>query len=181
MSTPLPIVDTLVDPLLLALRDCLCEQVARTSLGPTCRCMVVHGFTSPTMDGCDCECTVEDDPTVTGHGDSWVRLVRLDPDLTDGSLVSGVCAPGWQAVIELGTYRCAPVPEDGQPLEAAVLTAFSMKMGSDRSALLRTVRCCSELRDRDYAVDFYSPLGPSGGCSGGLLQLRVALPSEAGC
>src|SRR5688500_18541825 len=104
----IPLSDPLVAPLLVALRDCLCEQLASTMYGPPCRCMVVHNFTLPAMDGCDCSC---DDG---GQGDAWVRLVRLEPELTADLVHAHACPVGWQAVLELGTYRCVPTPEDGE-------------------------------------------------------------------
>jgi hypothetical protein len=131
----------------------------------------------PPMDGCDCECTVDGRD---GNGDAWVRLVRMDPDQIVFGLTPRSCPTSWQLVIEMGTYRCGPFSEDGSPLSEAELQDMRMAMSSDRAALLRVLGCCTALADRDIAVDSYQPVGPEGGCYGGVLQFRVAVPG-GGC
>lgn len=173
-------VDAVVDPVLLALRDCLRAELADTSLGPVCRCMVVHSLAPPVMDGCACDCPIPD-TTAVGNGDAWVRLVRLDPDSALTAVTSQACPTGWLAAIEIGTYRCAPLSEDGSALPEREVTDYALRMGSDRAALLRVLGCCDALRDRDVGVEFYQPIGPEGGCGGGLLQFRVALTGGGGC
>lgn len=169
-----PLVDNLVAPLLLELRDCLCEQLKRTIAGPVCRCMVVHNFSLPVMDGCDCTC----EPA--GQGDGWVRLVRLEPELSFNPVGSSACPVGWQAVIELGAYRCVQVPEEAEPLPAQTVTDDALKLLSDMNAMLRVLGCCPAFADRDVGVELWQPIGPSGGCAGGTLQIRVALPGGPG-
>lgn len=172
-------VDGLVAPMLLELRDCLRDELVRTIRGPACRCALVHSFTTPVMDACHCECGL----SLGGRpaqGDAWVRLVRMDPDQQLLGLTPQQCAPGWQVVIELGTYRCAPITEDGSALPEQELTTLALDMASDRAALLRVFGCCSALRDEHTLIDFYQPLGPEGGCVGGVLQFRVAVPG-GGC
>lgn len=170
------LVDTLVDPVLLELRDCLCAEVAKTTAGPTCRCMVVHSFTLPVMDGCDCDCG-------GGHGDAWVRLLRLEPELSLPGVSQLSCLIGWQAVIELGTYRCSPLPEEGEALPERAVTDFALAMGSDRAALIRAVQCCTPLlqqRELDLNVEVWQPIGPEGGCAGSILTVRIPLPAPGG-
>lgn len=171
--------DALVAPLLLELRDCLRGELVRTIRGPVCRCALVHSFTTPVMDACHCECGL----SLGGReaqGDAWVRLVRLEPDVQIAGLTPQQCVPGWQAVIEIGTHRCAPITEDGSALPEEELTTLALDMASDRAALLRVFACSRVLRDRDTLPDFYQPLGPEGRCAGGVLQFRVALPG-GGC
>ncbi len=171
MTTPLS--DNLVAPLLLELRDCLCAELRNTPSGPVCRCMVVHSATLPVMDGCDCTC----EPA--GQGDAWTRLVRLEPDLAIVNAAPQQCPSGWQAVIELGVYRCVETPEEGEALEPQVVNDTALRMLADMNAVLRTL-CCRALTDRDLSVDFWQPIGPEGGCAGGALQIRVALPGGPG-
>jgi hypothetical protein len=169
------IADNLVLPILKALRDCLCAQLYDSPLGPACRCMVVHNFTLPVMDGCDCAC-----PDSQGQGDAWVRLVRLDPDGQLFGVGPRGCPTGWQAAIELGTYRCVEVPGDREILPQSVVDYTAAGLLGDMHALIRTVACCSALDDYSSGVEFYSPVGPEGGCAGGVLQIRVALPGGPG-
>jgi hypothetical protein len=165
----LPLSDSLVAPLLTALRDCVCAQLEATPLGATCRCMIVHSFTLATMDGCGCGCDA-------GQGDAWVRLVRLEPDGLVGGLGSTNCPTGWQAIVELGVYRCVPVSEEGEALPQQTVTDTALNMLADMNALIRVLACCDTLDDRDVSVDFWQPVGPAGSCAGGTLQIRVALP-----
>lgn len=175
MTEPVPIADNLVAPLLLALRDCLCTELIRSPLGRVCRCIVTHNVSPPVMDGCDCTC----EPA--GQGDAWVQLVQLVPE---PSLNFGIgpraCPTGWQAVIQLGTYRCIEIPEDANPLPAATVTETSLDLLGDMHALLRVLGCCEALDDRDAVVDFYQPIAPTGGCAGTVLQFRVALSGGPG-
>lgn len=174
-----PLADDMVDPLLLALRDCLCAELSRTTAGRTCRCMVVHALSPPIMDNCDCDCVDPDGHP--GQGDSWVRLVRMEADVPLAGVAPYLCATSWQAVVEIGTYRCAPMSEDATALAEQVITNHALTMGSDRRALMRTLRCCDALKDIDTQIDFYQPIGPDGGCGGGLLQFRLALSDNGRC
>jgi hypothetical protein len=172
--------DTLISPLLLALRDCLCDQLRSSVAGPVCRCAVVHTQALPVMDGCECRCAERDvDTELVGRGDASVRMVRLDPDL---ALVGGPgpCPTGWQALISMVTYRCVPTPEADELLDPQTLTDTTLELNSDLAAMLRVLQCCPELADRDVSVDLAQPIGPTGGCAGWELQLRVALPTGPG-
>lgn len=168
-----PISDALVAPLLLELRDCLCAELRRTMLGAACRCMVVHSVTVPVADGCDCECDA-------GQGEAWVRLVRLEPEISLNPIAAQSCPAGWQAVIELGIRRCIPIPDEGEPLPERTVTDTALELLSDQAATLRVLGCCPALTDLSFGVDFWQPDGPAGGCAGGTLQIRVALPGGPG-
>jgi hypothetical protein len=170
----LPLADNLVAPLLVELRDCVCAQLATTPVGPVCRCMIVHNFTLPPMDGCDCTCAP------AGRGDGWVRLVRLEPEISLNLASPTVCPTGWQAIIELGVYRCVPLTEDGAALPEREVTDLALDMLADMNALIRVLGCCNALKDRDVGVEFWQPVGPAGGCAGGTLQIRVALSGGPG-
>lgn len=173
MTPPLRLVDSLVAPVLLALRDCLCAELAKSLAGPPCRCVIVHSDTFPIMDGCDCTC----EPN--GQGDAWTRLVRLEPEVSATPVVTSKCPPGWIAVIELGVHRCIPLTEDGSPLPDRQQNDLALMLLADMNATLRAL-CCPVLADHDIGVDFWQPIGPAGGCAGGALQIRVALPGGPG-
>lgn len=173
MTAPTPLSDSLVAPLLVELRDCVCAELARSIAGPVCRCAIAHSVVTPTMDGCDCEC--ED-----GQGDAWVRLVRLEPEESLEIVGPSVCPTGWQAVIELGVYRCVPLPEEDEVLEEQVVSDTALAALADMNALIRVLGCCTALRDAFTGVEFWQPVGPSGGCAGGTLQIRVAISGGPG-
>jgi hypothetical protein len=173
MTTPTPLSDSLVAPLLVALKACLYAELARSTSGKVCRVTVRHSVVTPTMDGCDCEC---DD----GQGDAWVRLVRLEPEESLSLVTPTSCPPGWQAVIELGVYRCVPLPEEGEALSEQDENDIALSALSDMNALVRVYGCCDALADEFRGAEFWQPLGPSGGCAGGALQFRVAISGGPG-
>lgn len=175
MSSPVP--DALVAPTLLALRDELRRQLVATVAGPTLRCMVAHSATPPIMDGCACE-SDENSPGA-GQGDAWVRLVSLTPASSNAGVVLGNnCPTVWQASIEIGTYRCTPLPEEGEALPEDVVTRTALMLASDLAALLRTLTCCIDLQELAVLADSYTPIGSAGGCAGGALALTVELPYQ---
>jgi hypothetical protein len=179
VTTP-TIPDTMVAPLLLVLRDELRRQLLSTMAGRTLRCAVVHSATQPVMDGCVCE---RDVTHGAAQGDAWVRLGSLNPAVFGNSFttttVPSTCPTVWQASIELGTYRCVPVPDEGQALPEEVVTNTALMLASDMAALLRTLSCCEELQELQVAAEGYSPIGPAGGCAGGALTFTVDLPYQA--
>lgn len=185
--------DPLVGPLLIALRDCLCFHLTKTLSGPVCRCYVAWDQGIPVMDGCMCECT--DDEGRKGVGDGWVRLVSVDRDLGQG-LGGGVggtafgwntqaCPLGWIATVELGAVRCHPVPDGNELADPQQITDLSLYRLSDYRAMRHTVKCCSylndELRPRPSLAGAFTPLGVSGGCSGGTMTVQVQLPEVDTC
>lgn len=181
MTTPLPIADTLLSPILLALRDCLCKQLERSQIGPVCSCYIVHHQSLPTMDGCDCTCEPVDAEERAGRGSASVRVVRLAPDLGPYGTGPSPCPTGWQVTLAMVVYRCIPLPEDEESvLPAAVQTATALELNSDLAAMLRVLGCCQELRDRDMGVDFAGPLGPAAGCAGWEIQFSLALAGPPG-
>lgn len=185
MTTPEPIADTLVDPMLLELRDCLFRELGRTRYGYPCRSYVTHSFGPPLDDGCTCTCEVTvDGIPVTANGDGRVRLVQMLPDVVETfGPTPQACPAGWQAIIELSTSRCIPTSDDEEPLPAETMTDTALRLGDDRAALMRVLACCGALVDRDISVQQVAPVGPQGGCAGWMMQLVIALPGgpAGGC
>ncbi|KGI79383.1 hypothetical protein IL38_24105 [Actinopolyspora erythraea] len=179
-ETTQPIIDRLIAPVMLELRDCLCRELARTVAGPVCRCYLDHGPNPPIMDGCQCECwgTSESGEPWHGNGDGWVRLVKTDPDTGQGARSplgaagAAACPLGWVATLEIGAYRCVELPEDGAPPSGDTLTAMSLMLASDRAAMERTLACCDALAEASAESSGYLP-ARQGGCGGGTIQLRI--------
>lgn len=189
MTAPEPLADNLVAQLLLALRDCLCAEVQKTITGPVCRCYVAWDQGVPVMDGCTCECSIEGQ---SGVGDAWVRLVTVSPNLGTGvgTGVAGgsglwdasVCFLGWVATIELGIMRCHPQPEDpAQPMPAQANTDVALWRLSDFRAMRQAWFCCPALENLTSMPVLFTPVGPSGGCSGGTLTINVELSNVDVC
>lgn len=188
MSAPAALVDEVFAPLLLALRDCLDAELSRSLAGSVCRAYVEWRPVAPVMDGCDCEC-VDEASGQAGNGDCWVRLIRIERDQPSGGMPAG-CAPPRAAIIGLGSYRCIPIPEQGEPLPAEIVTATSLMLHADAAAYMRVIEpgCC-EL--------FTSPTSDELGlgrpeflqldairaanCGGGEMQFRLPVRKKVTC
>jgi hypothetical protein len=159
--------------LLMALRDCVCEQMTHTLYGPVCRCYVAWGPALPIQDGCSCTCGLEGEH----NGDAWVKLDSLEPDLsaTSGSPGMAWCAPAWTATMSMGVYRCIPVAESEDVMPAEQVTDISLALLSDMAALWRVLSCCPQALDNGVRVVAWTPIDPSGGCAGGSLTIQIPL------
>lgn len=159
---------------LMALRDCLCEQMTRTIYGPVCRCYVSWGPSLPIQDGCSCTCGLDGEH----NGDAWVKLDSMEPDLAgtaSGSDLVSWCPAGWTATISLGTYRCIETAEGDDVLPAERVTDISLALLSDMAALWRVLSCCPQALTDGLRVVAWQPTDLSGGCAGGALTIQVPL------
>lgn len=156
-------------PLVQAVSDCLCAQLAATIGGPVARCCPQPG-SAVVIDDC-CE------------GTAWVRLDRVDAvaagdrrvPATDVSWGGRECGPALARVIlGLGVMRCAAtVDEAGTPPGCDELAAETRRMFSDVDALFAAALCCqSDVEVVDASPVQVVPQGPAGGCVGA--ELLVA-------
>lgn len=187
------LVDEQFAPLLLQLRDCLAAELSRSLAGPVCRAYVEWRAVPPVMDGCHCECADEDGNA--GNGDAWVRLAQVEPDQGTGSFTTGRnvvgvggCPPSWFATIGLGSYRCIPIPEQGEPLPADTITATALMLHSDIAAYQRVLACCELFRGTDAddlglgapGIQSITPIRAAD-CGGGELLFRLPVRTGVGC
>jgi len=147
---------TPVTEVMAALADCVCTEV--NAIAPTCWCGMTAG-TDVAWDYCG-ECD-------GGHcGMAWVRLVGVTPyDIFPFPVIDPGCARPLAALIEVGALRCIPTLADGAPLDEATMAEVTALQMADMWALRRAVLCCGY---RDLALNVYDPLGPQGGCIGGV-------------
>lgn len=116
----------------------------------------------------------------------WVRTVTEFP--TDGSGVAFTQMrpnigefPAWAYVFEVGILACHPViTEDGESPDASVWTECAIRDGQFRLALLWALtellppqikQCVSGM-----ALTPWTPIGPDGGYSGGILVITCVSP-----
>jgi hypothetical protein len=146
--------------------ECLCRMLAEQGAGPTCFCGVVPGE-QVAWDYCG-ECT----SGACGMG--YVRLGRVFPTTAfPNEQGYGKCNTYLAAQITVGALRCAPVASDtGElPNEQDMAEAW-LAVVADMGAMHQAVRCCGF---RDYYLEGYTPLGPTGGCVGGEWMVTVLL------
>lgn len=162
--------DGLVIPLLREIRTCAAEQFAVCGRLP-CRFPVTWNEQLPPADACDCFCE-------GGQGQAWVRWVSTAPGKLGGSskamAAAGCGADGtFEVTLEVGVYRCWPVPGEAKPLDEAEEEQAALGMLLDAAALRRALMCCPTLEDRSWELIKEEPAAHSGGCTGVTAQLRV--------
>lgn len=187
MTTFVPRTDTLITPVLLGVRNCLREALVATPAGPVMRAYLWHGQTPPTMEGC--ACTGEDPVSGRGtNGDAWVRRVSVQPDFgREGNTVitrpggaAGACLLGWFVIAEMGTYRCIPIPKEGEPLPEDHITATSIMLDADEDVLREVLSCCGELHHRDALEVMTVPVRRAN-CGGKIMTFRFHVTNNRGC
>lgn len=148
--------DTVVWPALSELASCLCAELVRSEMPPTCFCGVVAG--EPAFD-----LTEQDD------GFAWVRLMQVYPSgsFPNPSIDGRSCGYPLVAQVEMGLMYCFPAAKlaEEQPTveeqwEAARLQSAGL------AAMRRAIECCYKKAD-EFALGAYTPIGPDGGFVGG--------------
>lgn len=160
--------DQIVVALLKELRNCVAEQLALCDRLP-CRFPITWGNGPPPMDACDCACS-------RGDGQAWVRWVDTSPANFGGS--GGDCAGlggTYEFVLEVGVYRCWPVPGDAKPLDEQEEEQAAIGLLADAAAIRRALACCFE-EDGQWQLLREDPIARQGGCTGVSAQLRVTAP-----
>ena len=164
--------DTLLGPLMDDLRACVCAALEDTLGGSvSCFCSLLPGQNAP-ADWCTCKGTAS-------CGMGWVRLDNLYPSgerfpAQDGTTKAS-CASVLAAVLEVGVYRCQPVPDrQGGPPAAADQTQAALVQADDALALHRAIGCCTAITSRPHLLGRYQPRD-GGGCGGGAWQVTVQL------
>lgn len=145
----------------LQLSTCLCEELATNGAGPTCWCGLVPGL-DVAMDHCN--------PCGDTCGMGYVRIGSIFPyGVFPGPTLEPKCTGlAWQ--LDVGAFRCFPVPEDGEPNSPEVMLAVTVDQARDAWAMYRAITCCDAPL---VSVQGYQPIGPMGGCVGGFWTIYM--------
>lgn len=151
---------------------------------PVCRSSLVPGVEAVWDVCCDC-CDEDGNPA---NGQAWVRVVSIFPsDAFPSPLVEPVrCDHGYGVTFELGVVRCvATMGDDGSPPCADDLNRDVAGLLADAHAMREAVDCCFAptlgFDCGTWVPGSWSPVGPSGGCGGGVLTVDVAFrPARCG-
>lgn len=150
-------------PALMALKECLCNELAASGGPAPCFCGLVPAG-QPPLGILDC-----------GKGDcgvAWVAPVTVFPSSTFPSPDDGfvACASPLAMSINVGVARCHPRPARGSA-QADVQDYFeaSALYLSDMQAMRRALLCCAKQSpDLDISLGSWEAIEPSGGISGGV-------------
>lgn len=153
-----------------ALTDCLCTILEAEA--PVQCCCTQFGE-AVAWDSCNCR---------NGRdGQAWVRVASMFPTATFPQPYTGNPGPcggnydGWAVQLELGVLRCAPSPDSrGRLPSCEQNTAAARRALADAHIMRRAVMCCDWYgRDAKLIVGAWQPVGPDGGCHGGVLPVTV--------
>lgn len=148
-----PIVNRLLDCLASAMEDCS---------RPPCRIFLATTENVPWDECCDCG---------DGEGQAWVSVSEIRPQT-----VNSKCNAPYEASVQMGILRCAlTMSDNGEAPDADALTAETLRILQDRMMMTRAVFFCfSDTIERDdWDLLNWNPLGPRGGCAGGVLELNI--------
>lgn len=162
-------IDQFVSEAVVALSGCLCEKLAEQGWPEPCFCGPLPGEQVP-FDYCD-ECS---------GGMAWVRLSGITP-IDDPNLVANVsCVQMFAVGIEMGMVVGAALPTENAvgsldlPSTVTLLTE-TLRQHQQMGVMHEALTCCTlpgfeKIRDLTYA-----PIGPDGGCVGGLWTGTITL------
>lgn len=145
-----------------ALVVCLCQKLDEHE-APTCFCGIRAGEAVP-ADMVDC-----DDGRC---GQAWVRMRNAYPSMTPGSLdqTVGNCGKGKGFDLEIGILRCVEIDDLGYLVDEAGALDRQLK---DMDIMQEAIVCCPSIRNPDYMLGQYEPVGPMGGTLGGAWTLYL--------
>ena len=159
----IPIFDRLV-----TIRDCLCTQIEVDGLCAVQFCGIVPG-----------EAAAGDYFNCAGgpkNGMAWVRLdsAYMATAVGQADLTINNCAKDTGFDVEVGIMRCANiVAEQGRPANPKKVHEAAAQQIADMETMIRAIRCCDEISNKDHVIGNYQPLGPEGGIVGGILTVSL--------
>ena len=156
--------DTVFFPMLQAVQECLCAELAAAGGPKLCFCGLTIG--QPPFGLMDCG--------TQGCGIAWVSPVSSYPSSnfptpSDASLATN-CGTRLVMQIQVGVARCAPRPQ-GRATTVDPQDSFdAMRLYlSDMQAAKRALLCCfGKDSNVTVALENWTPIEPSGGVSGGI-------------
>ena len=155
----------MIEHYLSALRDCICEALAKDGQGPTCWCGIWPGI-EVAWDYCgDC-----------GNGTCGMGYVQPGIVFPYSTFpfadTESNCSRPLAFQVEVGVVRCMPtMDEDGELPSESEITDTALGMVLDQRALFCAIRDC-QARGL-VVVEGWNPAGPSGGCVGGAWSIYV--------
>lgn len=166
MSEPEPFTPSVLMLAMDQLASCVCTEIAKSAAGPVCWCGVWPGE-EVSWEFCG-DCGND------ACGMAWVRLNGIFPyDTFPAPVVDLGCRRPLAYNIEVGALRCMPVSDnEGELPSSEQITMTSMETYADLAALYRALLCCDF---EAIAVEAWVPVGPQGGCVGGVWGAYFAL------
>lgn len=100
------------------------------------------------------------------------QVIEYDSFPNPREWVQGGSPAGLAYQLEVGTLRCMPIQEDGEAIDSGDSLATMTGLNDDMIAMLCAIR--ETFAPYLLSVTQYSPVGPEGGCVGGVWEVVVA-------
>jgi hypothetical protein len=166
VTSPVPILDPVAQPIIDAFLGCWEEQAARTPDPPAVVCLRPGDSVELLLSQLQNECC---------SGLAWLRPAGIYPssDFPEQDSFVRKCQLGWAVVVELGLARCAPVG-DSQHLPTCDQWAESVNhQMADAAAMRRALLCFQRLEEHRFTMALpggWLPIRTEGGCLGGAMS-----------
>lgn len=156
--------DSRLIPAIVALKDCLCSELAKRGLDAGCTCSLVHG-------------NVENVEWPTaGKGVAWLGLSGIFESSAFPQQNSGTsrCGSPLAASISVGVLRCYKVGTTAPSPDESLL--YMDKQMADMAAMRAALTCCPAKETLGFEISLggYTPIGPEGGVYGGIWVATVS-------
>lgn len=156
------------------LRDELAAQLDATRAGPPCFALVHPGNMAPAY-GCGCD---------TGEGMAWVRVASIGSSVNYPQQHGAPTTPRdpivATVVLELGVYRCYPLPEERNVMLPIPELDSLARDAIDDAAAMRRAAVCAFLPAEMPILGTWSPY-TSGGVHGGIMTVTVLADVNCPC
>jgi hypothetical protein len=154
--------DTTVWPLLVELKECLCQELTTAELLPgDCFCGILPG---------------SDVPYDYNNGMAWVRLTGANPSRTfpNTAVYTTGCGAPLAFGVEVGALACIPglAPGGAFPTTEVRQEAASIQIAT-MQAMRRAITCCMP-KGLEILLQSYTPIGPEGGLVGGTWTASIS-------
>lgn len=128
-----------------------------------CRVAVYPGLEVP-WDTCG------EDPCSDCDGQLWAAVQQI---VRNTGFPEGSGCNVYNFTAQIGAVRCAAKPRpDGSPPTVEAIQNDAIRQALDADGILSALRCCPNrtrrILDAGIVVDSWDPLGPEGGCVGGV-------------
>lgn len=162
----------IVDPfeVAIAVKECLCRNLADTMLGTVCRCSV-YPSDVPVADVCT--------KSLAGNGEAKVHINRIYNTKNFPNEQFTLDCAGNYVVVEIvqTVWRCGPtISDDGQLPSIMDVEMATMGLMDDAKAMRCAVQCC--LDTTLIQMGEWQLMTMDGGCMGGQLTSLIGIDQD---
>ena len=147
-----------INSVVIELADCLCQEIKKREMPEPCFCGVLPGDDAPFIYCNVCQ-----------GGQAWTRLVGVGTPSGDMELPLNNCVGMMAVQIEMGMVSgFLGIDDDGEPIGMGANFAAFERQIDEMDAMFTALTCCDLTIQEKVSGLSYTPVGPEGGCLGGI-------------